>query len=100
MLGEQEPWAEELPAFSEFIVDLSGRLWVRGAHWQDAIGAGSLSCRAQPVVGVRCARTLDRRVGMPTGFQPLEIGTDYATGIRRTDGVNQVVIYELSVRGR
>jgi len=28
------------------------------------------------------------------------IGTDYVTGIRRTDGVNQVVIYGLSARGR
>jgi hypothetical protein len=28
------------------------------------------------------------------------IGTDYVTGIRRTDGVNQVVIYDLSARGR
>jgi hypothetical protein len=39
-------------------------------------------------------------VSMPTGFQPFEIGTDYVTGIMRTDGVNQVVIYELSARGR
>jgi hypothetical protein len=39
-------------------------------------------------------------VRMPAGFQPFEIGTDYVTGIRRTDGVNQVVFYGLSARGR
>lgn len=99
----EEPWAEELPAFSQFIVDLSGRLWVRGAHWQDAIGAGSLAdIPAVPstwsVFDVRGRWLGDVR--MPTGFQPFEIGTDYVTGIRRTDGVNQVVIYDLSARGR
>jgi hypothetical protein len=99
----EEPWAEELPAFSQFIVDLSGRLWVRGAHWQDAIGAGSLTdIPAVPstwsVFDVRGRWLGDVR--MPAGFQPFEIGTDYVTGIRRTDGVNQVVIYDLSARGR
>ena len=99
----EEPWAEELPAFSQFIVDPSGRLWVRGAHWQDAIGAGSLAdIPAVPstwsVFDVRGRWLGD--VGMPAGFQPFEIGTDYVTGIRRTDGVNQVVIYDLSARGR
>jgi len=99
----ESPWAEELPAFTEFIVDLSSRLWVRGAHWQDAIGAGSLSgIPAVPstwsVFDVRGRWLGD--VSMPTGFQPFEIGTDYVTGIMRTDGVNQVVIYDLNVRTR
>jgi hypothetical protein len=99
----EEPWAEELPAFSQFIVDLSGRLWVRAAHWQDAIGAGSLTdIPAVPstwsVFDVRGRWLGDVR--MSAGFQPFEIGTDYVTGIRRTDGVNQVVIYDLSARGR
>ena len=99
----EEPWAEELPAFSQFIVDLSGRLWVRGAHWQDAIGAGSLTdIPAVPstwsVFDVRGRWLGDVR--MPAGFQPFEIGTDYVTGIRRTDGANQLVIYDLRARGR
>jgi hypothetical protein len=99
----EEPWAEELPAFSQFIVDLSGRLWVRGAHWQDAIGAGSLTdipavASTWSVFDVRGRWLGD--VSMPAAFQPFEIGTDYVTGIRRTDGVNQVVIYDLSARGR
>ena len=97
----ESPWAEELPAFTQFIVDLSGRLWVRGAHWQDAIGAGSLSdtpavASTWSVFDVRGRWLGD--LSMPTGFQPFEIGTDYVTGILRTDGVNQVVIYDLSVR--
>ena len=99
----EEPWAEELPAFSQFIVDLSGRLWVRGAHWQDAIGAGSLAdIPAVPstwsVFDVRGRWLGDVR--MPAGFQPFEIGPDYVTGIKRTDGANQVVIYDLTARGR
>ena len=99
----ESPWAEENPAFSQFIVDGGGRLWVREAHWQDAIGAGSLA--DIPVVPSSWS-VFDSRgrwlgdVSMPTGFQPFEIGTDYVTGIMRTDGVNQVVIYELSARGR
>jgi hypothetical protein len=47
----EEPWAEELPAFSQFIVDLSGRLWVRGAHWRTRLvrdlWAIYLPCRAR-----------------------------------------------------
>ena len=35
------PYATKLPAFSAFLVDRTGRLWVRGAHWEDAVGAGS-----------------------------------------------------------
>jgi hypothetical protein len=99
----ESPWAEQNPAFSQFIVDRGGRLWVREAHWQDAIGAGSLT--DIPVVPSSWS-VFDSRgrwlgdVSMPTGFQPFEIGTDYVTGIMRTDGVNQVVIYELSARGR
>jgi hypothetical protein len=99
----ESPWAEANPAFSQFIVDRSGRLWVREAHWQDAIAAGSLvDLPAVPSVW----SVFDSRgrwlgdVNMPTGFLPFEIGTDYVTGILRADGVNHVAIYELSVRGR
>jgi hypothetical protein len=99
----ESPWAEENPAFSQFIIDRGGRLWVREAHWQDAIAAGSLA--GMPAVPSSWS-VFDSRgrwigdVSMPTGFQPFEIGSDYVTGIMRTDGVNQVVIYELSARGR
>jgi hypothetical protein len=99
----ESPWAEQNPAFSQFIVDRDGRLWVREAHWQDAIAAGSLG--DIPAVPSSWS-VFDARgrwlgdVSMPAGFQPFEIGRDYATGILRTDGVNHVVIYELSARGR
>jgi hypothetical protein len=97
------PWAEQNPAFSQFIVDGGGRLWVRDAHWQDAIAAGSLS---DPPAVPSSWSVFDPRgrwlgdVSMPTGFQAFEIGTDYVAGTLRTDGVNQVVIYDLSSRGR
>jgi len=99
----ESPWAEENPAFSQFIVDRGGRLWVREAHWQDAIAAGSLlDSPAVPSVW----SVFDSRgrwlgdVSMPTGFLPFEIGTDYVAGILRADGVNHVTIYGLSARGR
>lgn len=99
----EEPWAEQNPAFSQFIVDRSSRLWVREAHWQDAIAAGSLvDIPAVPSVW----SVFDSRgrwlgdVSMPTGFLPFEIGKDYVTGILRADGMNHVAIYELSARGR
>ena len=99
----ESPWAEQNPAFSQFIVDRGGRLWVREAHWQDAIAAGSLTdIPALPsswsVFDTRGRWLGD--VGMPTGFQPFEIGTDYVAGILRADGVNHVAIYELSARTR
>ena len=99
----ESPWAEENPAFSQFIVDRVGRLWVRDAHWQDAIAAGSLT--DAPAVPSSWS-VFDSKgrwlgdVGMPAGFKPFEIGTDYVAGIMRTDGVNHVAIYELSARGR
>ena len=97
----ESPWAEELPAFTQLIVDRGGRLWVRGAHWQDAIGAGSLSdIPAVPstwsVFDVRGRWLGD--VTMPADFQPFEIGADYVAGVMRTDGVSQIAIYDMGVR--
>jgi hypothetical protein len=97
----EEPWADALPAFSQFIVDADDRLWVRGAHWQDAIAAGSLA--DTPAVPSTWS-VFDARgrwlgeVNMPSGFKPLEIGKDYVAGVRRTNGVNQVAIFELGVQ--
>jgi hypothetical protein len=99
----EEPYADVLPAFSQLIVDRGGRLWVREAHWQDAIGAGSLTdIPAIPSLW----SVFDARgrwlgdVTMPTGFQPFEIGADYVAGVLRADGVNRVAIYGLSAPGR
>jgi len=97
------PWAEQNPAFSQFIVDRAGKLWVRGAHWQDAIAAGSLT--DTPAVPSRWSvfDVQGRWLGdveMPTGFKALEIGPDYVAGTRLTDGRVQVVIYPLSTGGR
>lgn len=99
----EAPWATQNPAFSQFIVDRTGRLWVRDAHWQDAIGAGSLVDIPAVPSAWSVFDTSGRWLGdvtMPTGFQPFEIGLDYVTGILRVDGVNHVAIYGLSARGR
>lgn len=99
----ESPWADELPAFTAFIIDRGSRLWVRGAHWQDAIGAGSLAdMPAVPstwsVFDVRGRWLGD--VIMPAGLQPSEIGSDYVTGTMRSNGMNQVVVYGLTARRR
>ncbi len=92
------PYAEVLPAFTAFLVDRVGRLWVRGAHWQDAIGAGSLTdlpaVPSQWSVFDPAGRWLGD-VEMPADFQPYEIGADYVVGKARRAGVNQVVLYGL-----
>ncbi len=99
----ESPYAETLPAFSQFLVDRTGRLWVREAHWQDAIGAGSLSDPPAVPSVWSVFDTGGRWLGdvtMPTGFQPYDIGADYVAGKARTNDVSQVVIYGLFVRGR
>jgi hypothetical protein len=99
----EEPYAFEEPAFSQFIVDQAGRLWVRSAHWQDAIRAGSLndiplvpSTWSVFDVGGRWLGD----VTMPVNFQPFEIGADYVAGITRADGVTRVTLYDLRMRRR
>jgi hypothetical protein len=84
-------------------VDRTGRLWVRGAHWQDAIAAGSLSdMPAVPstwsVFGARGRWLGD--VSMPANLQPFEIGTDSVAGVMRADGLNRAVIFDLGVGNR
>ncbi|MBL0170474.1 MAG: hypothetical protein IPP90_07015 [Gemmatimonadaceae bacterium] len=99
----EEPYAETVPAFSQFLVDRIGRLWVREAHWQDAIAAGSLS-DPPAVPSTWSVFDVNGRwlgdVSMPTGFQPYDIGADYVAGKLRATDVNQVVIYALGARGR
>ncbi|MCC6245028.1 MAG: hypothetical protein IT353_19450 [Gemmatimonadaceae bacterium] len=97
------PYAETLPAFSQFLIDRTGRLWVREAHWQDAIAAGSLS---DPPAVESVWSVFDTGgvwlgdVKMPAGFQPYDIGANYVAGKARINDVNQVVIYSLGVRRR
>ena len=80
-----------------------GRLWVRGAHWQDAIAAGSLA----DIPAVPSAWSVfDARgrwlgdVIMPAGFQPFEIGSDYVAGAMRSNGMSHVAIYGLGTQPR
>jgi len=69
-------YAFTMLAFSQFIPDRIGRLWVREAHYQDAISAGSLT--------------------MPKNFQPDDIGADYVLGKQYIDGVSKVLQFALT----
>ncbi len=94
-----EPYAETLPAFADFLVDRTGRLWVREAHWQDAIAAGSLTDLPAVPSNWSVFDTRGRWLGdvsMPANFQPLEIGRDYVAGKARANNVNQIVMYGLN----
>ena len=69
-------YAFTMLAFSQFIPDRIGRLWVREAHYQHAISAGSLT--------------------MPKNFQPYDIGADYVLGKQYIDGVSKVLQFALT----
>ena len=94
----ESAYAFTMPAFSQFIPDRTGRLWVREAHYQDAIGAGSLT--DPPLVPSRWS-VFDTKgawlgdVTMPKDFQPYDIGEDYVLGKQRVDGMSKVVQFAL-----
>jgi hypothetical protein len=94
-----DPYAAEVPAFSQFLIDRTGRLWVREAHLGDAPFAGNLA--TSPLVPSvwsvfdRTGRWLGD-VTMPSRFMPTDIGADYVLGIARDgDGVETVVQFRL-----
>ena len=92
------PWADTLPAFSQLLADRVGRVWVRRAHWQDAIAAGSLT--DMPVVPSEWS-VFDERgvwlydVTMPANFQAFEIGRDYVAGRMVTDKQQVAAVFQL-----
>jgi hypothetical protein len=99
-----DPYASEVPAYSQFIADRAGRLWVREAHLADAPGAGQLG--TSPLVPSvwslfdHAGRWLGD-VTMPARFLPTDIGPDYVLGIARDrDGVETVVQYQYGTGAR
>jgi hypothetical protein len=98
-----DPYAATVPAFSQFIADRVGRLWVREAKLADAPGAGQLN--ATPMVASTwsvfdgAGRWLGD-VTMPARFMPRDIGADYVLGTAiDDDGVETVASYRLATRG-
>ncbi len=94
-----DPYASTVPAFSQFLVDGGGRLWVREAHVADAPVAGQLN--TWPLAATRWSVfDADGRwlgdVDMPARFQPTDIGQDYVLGVaRNADDVPTVALYRL-----
>jgi hypothetical protein len=92
-----DPYASEVPAYSQLLVDRTGRLWVREAHLADAPAAGQLN--TSPLVpSVWSVFDADGGwlgdVTMPARFMPTDVGRDYVLGIARdADGVETVVAY-------
>jgi hypothetical protein len=98
-----EPYADTVPAFSQFIVSRSGDLWVRTPHLADAPLVGRLN--SLPMIPSTWS-VFDAKgrwlgdVTMPARFKPFEIGSDYVLGLfRDEDGVDTVVEYRLRSGG-
>lgn len=99
-----DPYAATVPAFSQFLADRTGRLWVREAKLADAPGAGQLTTTplvpsTWSVFGPAGIWLGD--VTMPARFLPRDIGADYVLGTAiDADGVETVVSYRLATRSR
>ena len=94
-----DPYEEVVPAYSEFLADRTGRLWVRAANLADAPRAGQLNT-APLVPSIWSVFDRDGRwlgdVTLPAHFQPHDIGADYILGVARDeDGVQTVVQFAL-----
>jgi hypothetical protein len=95
-----DPYATTLPAFSQFVVDGIGRLWVREPHAADAAWAGQLS--GVPLVpSTWNVFDPDGRwlcdVVLPARFLVKEIGRDYVLGVARgEDDAESVRMYRLA----
>jgi hypothetical protein len=96
-------YAITVPAFSQFIPDRVGRLWVREAHVADAAGAGALN--RMPLVPSTWS-VFDSTgswlgdVGMPAKFWPMDVGANYVLGSALDeDDVPTVVMYRLGTSG-
>ena len=97
-----DPYSDIVPAFSQFIADGTGGVWVREAKLADAPGAGQLN--TMPLVPSTWS-VFDAQgrwsgdVTMPALFMPMDIGADYVLGVARdSDGVETVVMYRLEGR--
>jgi hypothetical protein len=95
-----DPYESVVPAFSQFVADRAGRLWVRTPELRDAPGGGQLN--TMPLVPSTWS-VFDRNgrwlcnVVLPAYFQPMEIGLDYVLAVTRDDdGVETVVLHRLS----
>ncbi|MBK7596337.1 MAG: hypothetical protein IPJ11_14120 [Gemmatimonadetes bacterium] len=95
-------YATTVPAFSQFIADGTGRLWVREAHLADAPGAGQLNTTPLVPSTWSVFDPAGRWLGdvtMPARFLPRDIGTDYVLGVALDDdNVETVVMYRLAPR--
>ncbi len=95
----RSPISPTLPAFSRFLVDRAGRLWVRTPNAIDAARAGQLNgAPLAPSIWSVFERdgTWRSEITLPTDFQPFDVGTDYVLGVLRdADGVESVVQYRL-----
>lgn len=96
-------YASTVPAFSQFLADGTGRLWVREAHLADAPGAGQLNTTPLVPSTWSVFDPSGRWLGdvtMPARFLPRDIGADYVVGTALdADNVETVVMYRLAPRG-
>ena len=79
------PFAESVPAFSQFLISTTQELWVRAPNLIDAQSAGELN---QAPLRSSTWSVFDREgrwltdVSLPPGFQPTDIGSDWILGVQ------------------
>jgi hypothetical protein len=79
------PYAEHVPAFSQFLVSTAGELWARSPNLIDAQADGELNrVPLRPstwsVFDTEGQWLTD--VSLPAGFKPTDIGPDYILGVQ------------------
>lgn len=98
-LARGRTFAEELPAFSELVMDADGNVWVR--QYEVSHGLTTMHYRrtfdvpSKWVVFDPTGRWLGE-VEMPAGFTALEFGDDYVLGMTRDEfDVEYIQVYDL-----
>lgn len=99
-----DPYAATVPAFSQLIVDGTGRLWVREAHLADVAVAGQWGMYPLDQSVWNVFDPEGRWLGdvtMPARFHAKDIGADYVLGVARDSlDVQTVVQYGLGSGSR
>lgn len=101
-LLDEAVFARQLPAYSIFMPDAAGNLWVRDSYLETYLMQGFSTVLPMPTSW----RVFDREgrwlgtVTMPARFNPMDIGPDYVLGLwRDSDDVEHVRMYRLSKSG-
>jgi hypothetical protein len=97
------PFADTVAAFSQFIADRQGGLWVRAVNPADHPPIGALDITPREPSTWSVFEASGRWIGdvsMPARFTPKDIGADYVLGVAADeDGTQTVALYVIGSAG-